>query len=324
MTNLLENSKKFEFFAQNKLVSHYLQPKKFEEFYKMIPAQNTEKQSIFVNFLFKNSLIYDFFTKLPSFLASNEEYSRKLTPEVLSLLNFYCKTLKLLPKNSLAVHEKKIASFESLLLKNNHNFSIKTWKMKIFNDFHKAWTSSHLKTPKDFTENAFFEVFPSKKHENDEEIKGVINEKYEEFKALFEKMEFQGLNSYYQGFLEDLIGNLPNLKKIDFGELINDIDLKKKFQEGLGENEEKKVDFEEKKDEKIEKIGKNEEKIKENEGIKNKLKFIEEEYEDSKENEEVSSYVGEGLMSQDLILDEKPKNLDEPTEIKEENEWDFF
>ena len=321
MTNLLENSKKFEFFAQNKIVSHYLQPKKFEDFYKMIPAQNTEKQSIFVNFLFKNSLISDFFTKLPSFLASTEEYSKKLTPEVLSLLNFYSKTLKLLPKDSLAVHEKKIASFESLLLKNNHNFSIKTWKMKIFNDFHKAWTSSHLKTPKDFTKNAFFEVFPAKIHENDEEIKGVINEKYEEFKALFEKMEFQGLNSYYQGFLEDLIGNLPNLKKIDFGELIINEALKKRFKEGLGENEEKKGDFEEKKDEKMEKIGKNEEKIKENEEIGKNLNVIEE-YEDSKE--EMSSYVGEGLKSQDLILDEKPKNWGEPKEIKEENEWDFF
>lgn len=322
MNTLLENSKKFEFFAQNKLVSHYLQPKKFEEFYKMIPAQNTEKQTIFVNFLFKNSLICDFFTKLPSFLASNEEYSKKLTPEVLSLLNYYSKTLKILPKNSQAVHEKKIASFESLLLKNNHNFSIKTWKMKIFNDFHKAWTSSHLKTPKDFTENSFFEVFPSKKHENDEEIKYFINEKYEEFKALFEKMEFPSLNSFYQGFLEDLIGNLPNLKKIDFDDLINDMALKKKFQEGPGENQEKKNDFEEKKHEKTEKKGENAEKIKENEGS-GKLDVVEEN-EDLKESEGVSSYVGEGLKSQDLILDEKPKEWDEAKEIKEENEWDFF
>jgi len=295
MNTLLENPKNFEAFARNRILAYILSPIRFEEIYKMIPPHHIEKQVLFVNSVFSTSLIYDFPSKIPSFLASKPQFAKQLTPEVLSLLNFYCKTLKELQEKSPKVHKEKLESFEELKLKANHNFSIQTWKEKIFKEFEKTWISSFLKTPKDFMENTFFEVSNSKNSlENDLEIKTNINNKYEEFKDLFSKLDFPGLGSYYEAFLEELVLNLPNLKRIDFQDLLGNLDLKQKFTiiEKKNLEEEKKQDF-----------------LKE-ENPK-KLEIIE----DFKESEEDSSLMGEALKSQDLIFEEKQKKTDE---------FDFF
>lgn len=258
MNGLLQKKQKNEFdkFCKSKMLAYNLSVSRFEEFSKMIPHHFQEHYAIFINQVFVKSLLVDIYTDLPSFILKTENYSSYLWPESLSLLLNYCKIIREIQEDHqenavLKVHKEKIMSFNEISLKSNPNFSIDTWKTKVFKKFIKIWSVNSLKTPMDFIQNSLFEtkeaeeLFPVPLDIKDP-FKKKIETEYEQIKEKLGNLDFPELNSYYQGFLEELISALPNLKSIDFVENVKSEEIIKKF----ANNEEKKQEEEKKDDEK--------------------------------------------------------------------------
>ena len=243
MNSLVENMKNFEDMCINPTFSLNFTTTKFEEIFHMIPKHHEKAQCFFINQIFVNCLLADIHSKIPAFLLAEEEFSKNLSAEALSLLNFYCKTVNIMKENEIVkrIHEEKMKEIKVLKLKKNFNFSIETWKGKIFEDFQKNWKNCLLKTPKNFMKNEFFEIKGLFEDPNLEKANKSLENCFDNMKNMILGLNFPELNGFYQGFLEELVENLKGLEKIDFCELLSSEKLKEKFEKN-NEEEEKKTE----------------------------------------------------------------------------------
>ena len=234
ITGLIGKYENYMYFLKNKTFAYNLTTTIFEEIYYMIPKQEIGAQKAYINYIFMHCLLGDIYSKIPGYILSQEEFSIYISPESISILNLYCKTLNSLENpNHLCItriHIEKLKLCNTLKLYKNPNFSTKIWKNKFFEVFEKNWKAYLLKTPKDFYKNEYFEVCGEGiMDKSAEKADQSLDEGYKMMTNILMQMDLPELNGFYIGFLEELLENMKYVENIDFSEILTKKELKDRF-----------------------------------------------------------------------------------------------